>query len=122
MDFTFINLGENTHLKNPTDTAASMQESLTESLGETTEGESCYSETVDGQTTGDDIMSTELQGNGKTTQKYNAFGELKTGRYTIREKPPLPPRRKYRRRKGSTKPTRFSKRLSKQKKRKVDQV
>ena len=82
-DLMFINLGENTHLKEPAHTAAALQESLKESLGETNESESCYSKTVDGQTTGDDMVSTDLQGNGKSTQKYNSFGELKTGRYTI---------------------------------------
>ena len=120
--FIIINLGENRQLKEPPHAAVPLQDSMTESLGETNESESCYSETVDGQSTGDDLLSTDVQSNDTSTHKYNAFGELKTGRYTIREKPPLPPRRKYRKRKGSTKATRFSKRISKQKKRKVDQV
>ena len=117
-----INLGENRQLKEPPHAAVPLQDSMTESLGETNESESCYSETVDGQSTGDDLLSTDVPSNDTSTHKYNAFGELKTGRYTIREKPPLPPRRKYRKRKGSTKATRFSKRISKQKKRIVDQV
>ena len=54
-------------------------------------------------------------------QKKNAFGEVKTSRYSHREKPPLP-KIKYRRKKGSVKPTRFSQRIVEKRKRPADQV
>ena len=62
--------------------------------------------------TGNDTTASESGGEMQTntstlSRKLNAFGEIKTSRYSHREKPPLP-KHIFRRKKGSVKPTRFS--------------
>ena len=87
----------------------------------TNDSETTVTDNPDNATTEDDNPSTANSPTAERRDKCNAYGQLKTGRYSAREKPPLP-KRKYRKRKGSTQPTRFSKRIIKQNKRKVDQV
>ena len=76
--------------------------------------------------TGNDTTASEsgpeMQSNtSSVARKLNAFGEIKTSRYSHRDKPPLP-KRIFRRKKGSVKPTRFSQRIINKQKQPNDTV
>ena len=76
--------------------------------------------------TGNDTTASEsgaeMQSNTSTvSRKLNAFGEIKTSRYSHQEKPPLL-KCIFRRKKGSIKPTRFSQRIINKQKQPNDTV
>ena len=100
---------------NGPDMATQLLNTVSETNTESDAGEATT--TID-ESSANEIDNIEDRSDRKKS-KMNAFGSVKTNRYNKREKPPLPPRP---RKKGNSKPTRFSQRLKLQDKQRIDQV